>query len=164
MNCPKKGNKLPCAASLNRDDLTLRFADALRRATVGLLAAAKVIAVVAGVSERTAKNWLAGRCAPQHPAELALLAAAFVEVRDVIFGAITDAERDVQVRRITDVRNRNARTRAQYEERMNVDMANQPPAGRGDFGASDVSAVDSGVGDYQRLGRVVAPAHSRPWV
>lgn len=153
MFCPKKGNKLPCVVdNLSPDDWTVQFANALRADTNGLLAAAKVISTVAQVSERTGKNWLAGRCAPQHPVYLARLAAVFTKVRDVWEGAMSTAERDAQVRRVAAVRARNAQMRTEYMELMNDGRGIVVVSGEGDDSAADVPNVDRDFGIRERSG------------
>lgn len=62
-------------------DVARRFQSALQRAVAGKPNAASALAEVAGCTERTAENWLAGDYAPRAQHLLALV-AEFDEVAD----------------------------------------------------------------------------------
>lgn len=62
---PKKGNQFPKSSKrLSSSDFASSISNALREELGASHVAAKTIMRWTGVSERTAKNWLAGACGP----------------------------------------------------------------------------------------------------
>ncbi len=71
---PKKGKQLPLAGAIPSSTYAQTVAKVLATELKGTHRAIKTIAKWTGSSERTAKNWLAGRRGPSGPHLIALLA------------------------------------------------------------------------------------------
>jgi len=81
---PKKGKQLP----LSYPDLSAAYAQAVAKVLAtelkGTHRAIKTIAKWTGASERTAKNWLAGRRGPSGPHLIALLSKSDVLLEQIL--------------------------------------------------------------------------------